>query len=118
MTFSELAHWLEKALYFTQNTKYKITSRFHIFAQEGGLQVSTCSRIGWGKMSIVGQSESDDISVSGVKAKELMIIGSSLLLFLFQWENKNDDLITIDSLIFGLQIKSLVTFFAAPYPTK
>ena len=32
---------------------------------------------------MVGQSESDEIFVSGVKAKELMIIGSSLLLFLF-----------------------------------
>ena len=56
-------------------------------------------------MSMVGQSESDDIFVSGVKAKELLIIGSSLLLFLFQWENKNDDLITICSLVFGIQIK-------------
>ena len=54
---------------------------------------------------MVGQSESDEIFVSGVKAKELMIIGSSLLLFLFQSENKNNDLITIGSLIFGIQIK-------------
>ena len=29
-------------------------------------------------MSMVGQSESDDIFVSGVKAKELMITGSSI----------------------------------------
>ena len=39
---------------------------------------------------MVGQRESDGTFVSGVKAKELMIIGSSLLLFLFQWENKHD----------------------------
>ena len=39
-------------------------------------------------MSIVGQSESDDIFVSELKAKELMITGSSVLLSLFQWENK------------------------------
>ena len=53
---------------------------------------------------MVGQRESPGIFVSGVKAKELMIIGSSLLLFLFQWENKND-FITIGSLIFSIQIK-------------
>ena len=65
---------------------------------------------------MVGQRESDGIFVSGVKAKELMIIGSSLLLF--QWENK-DDFITIGSLIFSIQIKmSSVTCFAPPYPTK
>ena len=39
--------------------------------------------VGWGKMSMVGQSESDDIFISGVKARELMITGSSTLLFLF-----------------------------------
>ena len=32
----------------------------------------------------MGQSESDDIFVSEVKVKELMITGSSVLLFLFQ----------------------------------
>ena len=42
-------------------------------------------------MSIVGQSESADIFVSEVKAKELMITGSSVLLSLFQWENKNEE---------------------------
>ena len=56
-------------------------------------------------MSMVGQSESDDIFVSEVKAKELTITGSSVLLFLFQLENKNVDLITMGSLIFGIQIK-------------
>ena len=56
-------------------------------------------------MSIVGQSESDDIFVSELKAKELKIIGSSVLLSLFQWENKNVDLITMGSLIFRIQIK-------------
>ena len=66
---------------------------------------------------MVGQRESNGIFVSGVKAKELMIIGSSLLLFLFQWENKND-FITIGSLIFSIQIKCPVTCFAPPYPTK
>ena len=34
-----------------------------------------CLRIGWGKTSMVGQSESDDIFVSELKAKELMITG-------------------------------------------
>ena len=37
----------------------------------------------------MGQSESDDIFVSGVKTKELMITVLSVLTFLFQWENKN-----------------------------
>ena len=53
----------------------------------------------------MGQSESDDIFVSELKAKELTITGSSVLLFLFQCENRNVDLITIGSLIFGTQIK-------------
>ena len=47
------------------------------------------NRVGWGKMSMVGQSESEDAFVSGVTVKELMITGSSVLLFLFQLENKN-----------------------------
>ena len=56
-------------------------------------------------MSMVGQSESDDIFVSELKAKELTITGLSVLLFLFQWENRNVDLITMGSLIFSIQIK-------------
>ena len=40
-------------------------------------------RMRWGKISMVEQSESDDIFVYGVKAKELMITGSSVLLYLF-----------------------------------
>ena len=52
----------------------------------------------------VRQSESDDIFVSELKAKELMITGSSVLLSLFQWENKNVDLITMGSLRFGKEI--------------
>ena len=55
-------------------------------------------------MSMVGQSESNDIFVSELKAKELMITGSSDLLSLFQWENKNVDLITMGFLSFGIQI--------------
>ena len=55
-------------------------------------------------MSMVGQSESDDIFVSELKAKELMITGASVLLSLFQWENKNVDLITMGFLILGIQI--------------
>ena len=94
---------LEKSFIF--HLKQKITSKFHIFANKKcEYRFSTCSRVGWSKMSMVGQRESDGIFVSGVKAKELMIIGSSLLLFLFQWENKND-FITIGSLIFSIQIK-------------
>ena len=42
-------------------------------------------------MSIVGQSESDDIFVSELKANELMITGSSVLLSVFQWKNKNEE---------------------------
>ena len=55
---------------------------------------------------MVGLSESDDIFVSGVKAKELMITESSILLFIFQWKNKNMDLFTMSSLIFGIQNKN------------
>ena len=46
---------------------------------------------------MVGQRESGDIFVSVLKAKELIITGSSVLLSLFQWENKNVDLITMVS---------------------
>ena len=72
-------------------------------------------------MSMVGQSESDDIFVSELKAKELIITGSSVLLSLFQWENKNVDLITMSSLLFGIQIKILSgllcpTILILPHP--
>ena len=50
-------------------------------------------------MSMVGQRESDDISVSGMKVKERMITGSLVLFF---WENRNVDLFTMGSLIFGI----------------
>ena len=50
-------------------------------------------------MSIMGQSESDDIFVSD------MVTGSSVLLSLFQWENKNVDLIILGLLIFSIQIQ-------------
>ena len=40
----------------------------------------------------MGQSESDDIFVSELKAKELMVTGT--------WESKNVNLIIIGSLIF------------------
>ena len=56
-------------------------------------------------MSKVGQSESDDIFVSGMNSKELTITGSLLLHFLFQWKNKNVDLFTMGTLIFGKQNK-------------
>ena len=56
-------------------------------------------------MSKVGQSESDDIFVYVVNGKELMITGSLLLHFLFQWKSKNVDLFTMGSLIFGIQNK-------------
>ena len=56
-------------------------------------------------MSKVGQSESDDIFVSRMNSKELMITGSLLLHFLFQWKSKNVDLFTMGSLIFGIQNK-------------
>ena len=73
-------------------------------------------------MSMVGQSESDDIFVSELKAKELTITGSSVLLFLFQWENKHVDLVTMGFLIFGIQIKLssgllCPTILILPYPT-
>ena len=77
------------------------------------------SRVGWGKISMVGQSESD-IFVPELKAKELTIAGSSVLPSLFQWENKNVDLITIDGFShFSKQIKITLphhTHFALPYP--
>ena len=44
----------------------------------------------------------DDIFVSGVNGKELVITGSLLLHFLFQWKSKNVDLFTMGSLIFGI----------------
>ena len=59
-------------------------------------------------MGQVRQRESDDIFVSGVKAKELVTtininrVGLSFLLFLLQWKNHNDDLMTIGSLVFGI----------------
>ena len=53
--------------------------------------------VGSGKMSRVGQSESDYIFVSELKAKELIITGSSVLLSLFQLKNKHVDLITMSS---------------------
>ena len=73
-------------------------------------------------MSMVGQSESDDIFVSVVKAKELMTTGSSMLLFLFQWKNKNVDLFTMGSFIFGIQNKIpsdllYPTILSLPHPT-
>ena len=71
---------------------------------------------------MVGQSESDDIFVSELKAKELMITASSVLLSLFQWENKNVDLITMGSLSFGIQINIssdmlCPTILILPHPT-
>ena len=54
---------------------------------------------------MVGQSETDDIFVSGVKAKEIMISASLILLFLLQLKNKNVNLFTMGSLIFGVQNK-------------
>ena len=73
-------------------------------------------------MSMVRQSESDDIFVFELKAKDLIITGSSVLLSLFQWENKNVDLITMSSLRFGIQIKILSgllcpTILILPHPT-
>ena len=68
------------------------------------------------------QSESDDIFVSELKAKERMITGSSVLLSLFQWENKNVDRITMGSLSFGIQINIpsdllCPTILILPHPT-
>ena len=70
---------------------------------------------------MVGQNEPDDILVSELKAKEITITGSSVLLFLFQWENKNVDLITMGSLSFDMQIKILSdllcpTILILPHP--
>ena len=71
---------------------------------------------------MVRQNESDDTFVSELKAKELTITGSSVLLFLFQWENKHVDLITMGFLIFGIQIKIsgdllCPTILILPHPT-
>ena len=70
---------------------------------------------------MVGQSESNDTFVSELKAKELMVTRSSVLLLLFQWENKNVDLITMGSLIFSIYIKILSdllcpTILILPHP--
>ena len=56
------------------------------------------------------QSATDDIFVFGFKAKD-MITMHIFLLFLFEWKNKNYDLIN-GSLIFGMQRKCLLTCFA------
>ena len=53
----------------------------------------------------MGQNELEDVFVSGVKAKELMITVSSILLFLFQSKNKDVDLFTMDSLFMAYKIK-------------
>ena len=51
----------------------------------------------------MGQSESDNIFVSAVKAKELVITGSSMLPFLFQWKIKMWIFSPWGSLNFGIQ---------------
>ena len=73
-------------------------------------------------MSMMGQTESDNVFVSGVKAKEFTVTGSSILLFLFQWKNKNVDLFIMASLIFGIQNKipsdlHCPTILILPHPT-
>ena len=72
----------------------QLPNRWKIFASYA--LTSIMYSVGSGKMSMVGQSESD---VSELKAKdqELIITGSSVLLSLFQRENKNVDLITMSS---------------------
>ena len=72
-----------------------------------GRMIAINLRVGLSKMSIVEQSESDDIFVSGMKAKELMITVLSVLLFLLQRDNENVDLIIMSSLIFCIQIRIL-----------
>ena len=67
-------------------------------------------------MSMVGQSESDDIFVSELKAKELMITGSYILLSLFKCENKTVDLITMGSLSFGIQKNIFFRDLLCPTP--
>ena len=79
-------------------------------------------RVEWGRMSMVGQSDPDDIFAPEVKAKELMITGSSMLLLIFQWKNKNVDFFTMGSLIFGIQNKIpsdmlYPTILILPHPT-
>ena len=71
---------------------------------------------------MVRQSESNDIFFSEFKAKERMITGSSDLLSLFQWENKNVHLITMGSLSFGIEINIssgllCPTILIFPHPT-
>ena len=69
------------------------------------LPLDTTLRVGWDKMSIVGQSESDDVFVSCVTVKKLMITGLSVLLSYSNWKIKKIDVITMGYLIFGRQIK-------------
>ena len=61
-----------------------------------------------------GQSKSDDVFVSAVKAKELLI--TSILNFLFQWKNRCVDVFTIDSLIFSIQNKIPSDLFCPTIP--
>ena len=56
----------------------------------------------------MGQHESYDIFVCGVKAQgEFMITGLSVLLYLFRYKNRNVYLFTMGFLIFGIEIKIL-----------
>ena len=91
-------HFISVQFYFTET----LVSLQHVtYVNKKSLDLGWCGAIrAW---TMVGQSESDDIFVSGVKTKELIITGLSVLPFLFQWENKNVYL--VGSLIFGIQIK-------------
>ena len=71
---------------------------------------------------MVGRNESDDIFASELKANERTTTWLSVLLFLFQWENKHVDLITMGFLIFSIQIKIssdllCPTILILPHPT-
>ena len=73
---------------------------------------------------MVGQIESDDIFVRGVKVEELMLTANRVvvLLLLFQWKHKNVYLFTAGSLIFGIQTKIpsdllCPTILILPHPT-
>ena len=73
-------------------------------------------------MSMMGQHETNDIFVCGVKSNEFMISGLSVLLYLFHYKNKTVYLSTMSFLIFGIQIKIpgdllCPTMLILPHPT-
>ena len=77
---SKTSTWREMtAVHFGLDLFKKFISRKSVYwfsDNQVAVHIIENGRVGWGKMSMVGQSESDDIFNSEVKAKALMITGS------------------------------------------